>query len=100
MGYIFERDVDGVGEVLKVMCADVIREIALKVGESADNGAKASEFSQVGDYVGKRRFTATISVPAYRQATDGVLTRAASEQGLEVHLDEPLPVRTNRRKKK
>lgn len=86
----FELDYEGGGEVLQEMVADHIRELALEIGAAADDGAKVSEFSQIDDYVGVlfrgKRFIATVTVPAYRQAKDGVLTKAAASSGLEVRL--------------
>lgn len=80
---IFELDRDGGAEVLKEMVADRIRELALQIGEAADQGAKVAEFSQIADYV-TDRFAASVTVPAERQAKDGVLTKAAAAAGLEV----------------
>lgn len=79
----FELDRDGGAEVLKELVAGHIREIALQVGAAADEGAKAAEYSQINEYV-TDRFVASVSVPADRQARDGVLTRAAAAAGLEV----------------
>lgn len=79
----FELDRDGGAEVLKELVAETIREIALRVGAAADEGAKVAEYSQIADYV-TDRFVASVTVPAERQAREGVLTRAAAAAGLEV----------------
>lgn len=83
MTFVLNRD--GGAEVLKELAADTIRELALQIGEAADDGAKVAEFSQINDYV-TDRFVATVTVPAARQAKDGALTRAAAASGLEVRL--------------
>lgn len=88
MTFVLNRD--GGAEVLQEIVADHIRELALQVGAAADDGAKASEYSQIDERVATffkgKRFIASVSVPAYRQAKDGVLTRAAAAAGLEVRL--------------
>ena len=81
----FELNRDGGAEVLKELSADAIRELALQIGAAADEGAKVADYSQIGEYI-TDRFVATVSVPAYRQAKDGALTKAASESGLEIRL--------------
>lgn len=81
----FELDREGGAEVLKELVADRIREIALQVGAAADEGAKASDYSQINDYV-TDRFVASVTVPALRQAKDGALTKAASASGLEIRM--------------
>lgn len=86
----FALNREGGAEVLQEIVADHIRELALQIGAAADDGAKASEYSQIDERVGTffngKRFIATVSVPDYRQAKDGVLTRAATAAGLEVRL--------------
>lgn len=79
----FELNLEGGAEVLKEMAQPLILEIALQVAESADVGATSSEYAQVEERVTDRA-KALVSVPADRQAKDGVLTRAASAAGLEV----------------
>lgn len=83
MAFILDRD--GGAEVLKELVAERISELALQVGEAADEGAKVAEFSTIDERV-TDRFVATVTVPADRQARDGVLTRAAAAAGLEVRL--------------
>jgi len=81
----FILDRDGGAEVLKELVAERISELALQIGEAADEGAKVAEFSTIDERV-TDRFVATVTVPAERQARDGVLTRAAAAAGLEVRL--------------
>lgn len=81
----FVLDTDGGAQVLKEEFAEHIKELALQVGAAADEGAKVADYSQIDDYVSDR-FVATVSVPAERQASLGVLTRAASAAGLEVNI--------------
>lgn len=81
----FTLNRDGGAKVLKEMAAQAISELALQVGEAADEGAKVSEYSQISERVSATRFVAQVAVPAYRQARDGALTRAAASLGLEVH---------------
>lgn len=81
----FELDRDGGAQVLKEEFADAIKELALQIGAAADEGAKASEYSQIDDKI-TDRIRATVSVPAERQARLGVLTKAAAAAGLEVVL--------------
>lgn len=81
----FELDRAGGAEVLKELAKEAISELALQIGAAADDGAKAADFSQIGDYV-TDRFVATVTVPAERQAKDGALTRAATSAGLEIRL--------------
>ncbi len=83
----FELNREGGAEVLKELVADRIREIALQVGAAADDGAKVAEYSQIAEYV-TDRFAASVTVPAERQAKDGVLTKAAAAAGLEVRMKE------------
>lgn len=83
MAFILDRD--GGAEVLKELVAERISELALQIGEAADEGAKVAEFSTIDERV-TDRFVATVTVPAERQARDGVLTRAAAAAGLEVRL--------------
>ncbi len=80
----FELDREGGAEVLKEMAKAHILELALQVGELADEGATVAEFSTIDEYTTDRA-VATVTVPAERQAKDGVLTRAAAAAGLEVN---------------
>ncbi|WP_139360735.1 hypothetical protein [Mycobacterium sp. D16R24] len=80
----FELDREGGAEVLKEMTKAHILELALQVGELADEGATVAEFSTIDEYTTDRA-VATVTVPAERQAKDGVLTRAAAAAGLEVN---------------
>lgn len=82
-GNSFELDLEGGAEVLTEMAAAAISEIALQVAGAADEGATVAEYAQVSERV-TDRFVASVSVPAERQAKDGVLTRAAAAAGLEV----------------
>jgi hypothetical protein len=91
----FELDIDGGAEVLTEMAQPLILEIALQVAEAADEGATVDEYAQVEEKVTDRA-KALVSVPAERQAKDGVLTRAAAAAGLEVRL---LPQRTRAARK-
>lgn len=79
----FELDTDGGSEILKEMIKPYILDLALQVGELADEGATVDEFSQIKEYETDRA-AASVTVPAERQAKDGALTRAASAAGLEV----------------
>lgn len=81
----FKLDREGGAEVLKELVAAHISELALQVAAGADEGATVEEYAQVSDRV-TDRFVASVSVPADRQARDGVLTRAAAAAGLEVTL--------------
>lgn len=84
MSYVFTLDLKVGAEVLKEMAAEAVSELALQFGAEADNGAKVSEYSQITDRVSGSRFVATVAVPAYRQARDGALTKAAASLGLEI----------------
>lgn len=79
----FQLDREGGAEVLKEIVAPHMLELALKVGELADEGAEVAEFSQIKEYTTDRA-GASVTVPAHRQAVDGVLTKAAAALGLEV----------------
>lgn len=94
----FELDLEGGAEVLKEMAAETISALALQVGELADEGATVDEYSQITDKV-TDRFVAMVTVPADRQAKDGVLTRAAGQAGLEVKLRPPRAPRRRRSRK-
>lgn len=81
----FELDREGGAEVLKVMAAAAISELALQVAAGSDEGAKVADYAQVSERV-TDRFVSSVSVPAERQAKGGALTRAAAAAGLEVRL--------------
>lgn len=85
MTYAFQIDREGGSEVLKVMAREAISELALQIGAAADEGAKVADYSQIEEYV-TDRFAASVTVPAERQAKQGVLTKAAAAAGLEVKL--------------
>lgn len=86
----FTLDRDGGAEVLKELVAEHISALALQIATAADEGAKVADFSQVADYV-TDRFVASVTVPAERQAKDGVLTKAAAAAGLEVRVRNVTP---------
>lgn len=93
----FELDLEGGAEVLKEMAQPLISELALQIAESADQGAKVAEYAQVEEMVTDRA-KAMVSVPAERQAKDGVLTRAAAAAGLEVRAAPPRQRKSRSRK--
>lgn len=80
----FELDRAGGAEVLKVLAAEAIAELAAQVAAKAGEGAEVS--TSVTD-----RARASVRVPADAQATDGVLSRAAAEVGLEVRPSKKRP---------
>lgn len=94
----FVLDREGGAEVLKELAKDAISELALQIGEAADEGAKVAEYSQIADYV-TDRFVATVTVSAERQAKFGALTKAATASGLEVRL-KPVTTRESAPRKK
>jgi len=74
---VFVLDVAGGAEVLKINAAQAITELAQLVFSKAGEGA-------VIELETTDRAKAFVRVPAAAQAKDGVLSRAASEVGLEV----------------
>jgi len=74
---VFELDRAGGAEVLKINAAQAITELAQLVFSKAGDGA-------VIEMVTTDRAKAFVRVPAAAQAKDGVLSRAASEVGVEV----------------
>lgn len=72
----FTLDRDGGAEVLKVMAADAIAAFGKQIAAAA--GTEAVLDINVTD-----RARASVKVPAYLQAKDGVLSRAATDAGLE-----------------
>lgn len=74
----FQLDKAGGAEVLKVLAAQAVTDIAMKVVGGA--GPDAS----ISTEVTKTRFVATVTVPASQQAKDGVLSKAVGALGGEV----------------
>lgn len=72
----FTLDTAGGAEVLKVLAAEHIAALAQQI--SAAVGAEAVVETKTTD-----RARASVKVPAFMQAKDGVLSRAAVEAGLE-----------------
>lgn len=75
----FELNLEGGAEVLKQLAAAEVDALAKRVAEEAGKGAQVDEYTT-------DRAAAAVRVPAYRQAKNGVLTRAAAAAGLEVRL--------------
>lgn len=73
----FTLDRDGGAEVLKILAAQAVAEIASRVSAAA--GETSVITMETTD-----RARAKVSVPADAQAKDGLLSRAASEVGLTV----------------
>lgn len=73
----FELDIDGGAEVLKVLAAGAIKDLADQIAAQAGEGATVRTYQT-------DRAAAAVSVPADAQAIDGVLTKAAAAVGLEV----------------
>ena len=97
---VFELNRDGGAEVLKQLAAETIRAYAAQIAEAANPGAKDSELATITERVGKKRFYASVIVPAERQAKLGVLSRAAIESGLEFRPTKPRSPRKPKKKKK
>lgn len=76
----FKLDRKGGAEVLKKLAADEIRALANEVTENAGGEDDAAWVH----HSTTDRATASVTVPAARQAKDGALTRAAAVAGLEV----------------
>ena len=74
---VFELHIPGGAEVLKINAAQAITELAQLVFSKAGDGA-------VIELETTDRAKAFVRVPAAAQAKDGVLSRAASEVGMEV----------------
>lgn len=83
----FELNFEGGAEVLKVLAADAIATLAQQVAAAAGDGAVV-ELSTLD------RARAVVKVPADMQARDGVLTRAATQVGLDVR-----PSKSGKRRK-
>lgn len=75
----FKLNIKGGEEVLKQLAAPHINAFARRVAEQAGDDADVDEYTT-------DRAAASVSVPAYQQAKDGVLSRAAAAAGLEVRL--------------
>ncbi len=73
----FKLNRKGGAEVLNELAASAVNDLARQIAASAGDDAELSEYTT-------DRAAAAVSVPADQQATDGVLTRAASAAGLEV----------------
>lgn len=73
----FVLDQEGGAEVLKVLAAGAIKDLAGQVADAIGEGAELKIYTT-------DRAAASVSVPAEMQAKDGVLTRAAAAAGLEV----------------
>lgn len=85
----FHLNLAGGAEVLKVMAAKRIAEIAQTVAAQAGSDAEVKQ--KVTD-----RSRATVKVPADQQAKDGVLSRAAASAGLDIVQRTPRPRRPRR----
>lgn len=79
----FVLDTAGGEEVLKVLAAQAIVDLASQVMSKAGPGA-SMETSVTNERRGGGRFRARVNVPAEAQAKDGVLSKAAAEVGLTV----------------
>lgn len=77
MTFVLDRSI--ADELLKVLAAEPVTQLALEVAAGAGPGAV------VETKVSKTRFVATIKVPAEDQAKDGVLSRAATDAGLTIY---------------
>lgn len=89
----FELNLEGGAEVLKELSAGVIADLTQQIADAAGEGATV-EMSTTD------RARGSVSVPADRQAIDGVLTKAAAAAGLEVTLRPPRQRRAKSRKGK
>ncbi|WP_019204582.1 hypothetical protein [Tsukamurella sp. 1534] len=75
----FKLDRAGGAEVLKELAAAHVNELARQIAAAAGADAEVETYST-------DRAAASVGVPAHRQATDGVLSRAAAAAGVEVRL--------------
>jgi hypothetical protein len=91
----FELDLAGGAEVLKEIVAERISLLAQQIAADAGEGAEVKTYTT-------DRAAAKVTVPAERQAKDGVLTRAASAAGLEVKppSKRERPAKRSRKKSK
>lgn len=88
----FTLDQAGGAEVLKVIAADAIKELA-------DQLAAAVGDTAIVELTTTDRAKARVKVPADAQAKDGVLTKAAADIGLEVRPSKKRPPRPPRVRK-
>lgn len=82
----FQLDLAGGAEVLKVLAADAVKNLADQIAAEAGEGATVETY--VTD-----RAVAAVRVPADAQAKDGVLTKAAAAVGLPVVAKPPRKAR-------
>lgn len=75
----FKLDTRGGAEILKQLAAEQINAAARQIAAAAGEGAEVEEYQT-------DRAAAAVSVPAHKQAVDGVLTRAAAASGLDLRL--------------
>ena len=87
----FELDIEGGAEVLKVLAAGAIKDLADQIAGQAGEGATVRAYTT-------DRAAAAVSVPADAQAIDGALTKAAAAVGLEVTAVAPRRSRAKARK--
>ncbi|WP_313673273.1 hypothetical protein [Mycolicibacterium sp.] len=76
MTFVLDRAVGA--EILKVLAAEPVTQLAIEVA------AGAGQSAVVETRVSKTRFVATVKVSAEEQAKNGILSRAASDAGLTV----------------
>ena len=76
MAFVLDRSI--ADELLKVLAAEPVTQLALEVA------AGAGQSAVVETRVSKTRFVATVKVSAEDQAKYGVLSRAASDAGLTI----------------
>lgn len=75
----FKLDKRGGAEILKQLAAEQINTAARQIAAAAGEDAEVQEYQT-------DRAAAVVSVPAHKQAVDGVLTRAATASGLDLRL--------------
>lgn len=75
----FTLDTRGGAEVLKQLAAGQVNAVARQIAAAGGEGAEVQEYTT-------DRAAAAVSVPAHKQAVDGVLTRAAAASGLDLRL--------------
>jgi hypothetical protein len=73
----FKLNRKGGAEILKELAAQHVNALARQIADHAGQAAEVDEYTT-------DRAAASVGVPAYQQAKDGVLTRAAASVGLEV----------------
>ena len=89
---VFTLNRAGGNEILKAVCAEEVSALAAQVVAAAGPEAFLST------KVTATRFVATIKVPAEAQATDGVLSRAATAVGLTINAYKKSGNDTERKK--